>query len=148
MRLEEVRQEAACVWDGPREELPFRFADVGDHLDQALSDSSALASVSRAVIDAAARFSCGALAGASPLGQRLAGAAVAIANNGLRIHSPEDPTPAVLMVDGILTTGTQFAWLAQELKEAGVTHTPGVVVVQLVNEDELPASLEEIVLID
>lgn len=147
MNLNDIRQEALRVDDGPSEELPFRMAEVGEHLDEALSDSRTLADVSRKVVTAAHNLSCRAVMGASPLGQRLAGAAVALSGNGLRVYSPAEDAGAVLIVDGIRATGTSIRWARETLYRAGVERTPAVVVLDVPGGEESTDPEDQVVVL-
>jgi hypothetical protein len=146
MELGEVRAAAGRVAEGRSEELPFRMAELGESLDRALSDSAALSTVARRVYETAERLDCRRVAGASPLGERLAGAAVAIAQNGLGVYAPGESVKDVLVVDGLLATGTGVAWAAQSLKQQGVERTP-VAVVLSVGPTAIPAGPDEVVIL-
>ena len=145
MNLTAVTDEARSVGEGPREEYPFRVAVVGEHLELALADPGTLATVAQNVADVARKLSCQALAGASPLGERLAAAAVVTSDNGLRLYAGDDVPQRVLIVDGLLATGTRLAWTAQALKAAGVEKTPAAVLVTIGGLDQSPPGLDEVV---
>jgi hypothetical protein len=131
MGMPEITEAAHAVAEGPREAWPFRAMAFGDQLDSALADPARLIDVSTRLVAVAEGHRCQAVIGASALGNRLASATVAIANNGLRIFDREAPTERVLIVDGSLATGTQVAKAARFARGAGARFTPAAVVVSL-----------------
>ena len=101
---------------------PLALAQAGEELEEELSQSDKLRAVCTAIVSVAEELECGALSGASGLGERLAGAAVALANNGLHVYSPprdSERHERVLIVDGLFVTGAQLARQAQAVIKGG-----------------------------
>lgn len=105
---------------GPGQALAL--ARAGEELEQELSDSGHLRDVCDAIVLVAEELGCTSVSGASRLGERLAGAAVALANNGLRVYSHPHNSKSeerVLVVDGLLVTGAQLERQAQVVIKNG-----------------------------
>jgi hypothetical protein len=101
-------------------EWSLRAAALGERLEQLCASGEVLATASEEIVAIANREGCVSLIGASPLGERLAGAAVAVAQNGLRIWDGKSTKRNVLVVDGLLVTGSQVSEAIQKLRSAGV----------------------------
>lgn len=91
----------------PRERM-LRTADLAERLQDALADGQTLATVARRVARFASDHGCDVIMGASPIGERVAGAAVAVSGNGVRGSSRADSGAQVLVVDGLYVTGSQI----------------------------------------
>jgi hypothetical protein len=108
------------------QDWPLAIAALSERLDRELEQPAALGEVARQVAQVAHRLHCEALAGASPLGTRIARASVANAMNGLRMFDGVTPATTVLIVEGILASGVQAGRAARSARSAGVAHTPAV----------------------
>ncbi len=97
----------------------FLAAEAGESLERVLADPVELTKTSLKLVEVAHGFGCSRLYGASPLGQRLAGAAIALSRNGLKDHTAGIKGQGVLIVDGILVTGTQVASAARQARRKG-----------------------------
>lgn len=103
-------------------DLPLALAQAGEELEQELSEADKVRTVCHAIVSIAEELKCQSLAGASRVGERLAGAAVALADNGLRVYSPPHGSKReerVLIVDGLFVTGAQLARQAQVVIRSG-----------------------------
>lgn len=107
------------------EDWPAPVIGIARQLDEHLADPASLKAVVIDLIKVAERFRCDAVAGASPLGERLAGAMVA-SGDRLRLFSSARQDRCVLVVDGLLATGTQLSQAMRQARDAGATHTPAV----------------------
>lgn len=104
------------------------MAALSERLERELDHPAALDDVAREVNEIAHRFECGAVAGASALGARIAEASVAVSMNGLRVFDAHDPAETVLVIEGVLASGVQVARMAESARRAGAKHTPAVAV--------------------
>jgi hypothetical protein len=107
---------------------PFKVEELSESLGAALSDSATLRETSLALDQLAHDFGCDAIVGASPLGDRLAGAVVASGRNGLALYSRDRAARVVLVVDGLLATGVQIANKSRAILEAGASRVVGAVI--------------------
>jgi hypothetical protein len=149
MKVGDLVQLVGRVEEGPPEELAFRLSELGELVEAALADPGVLTYVSERVIEVARDLACEAVAGASAVGERMAGAAAALSGRTLRLcgsqNGHDGSVPArVLLLDGLFATGTQLSWLAQRLKTQGVESTPAAVVVS-VTRNGIPPALNEVV---
>src|SRR5437879_4924365 len=118
MDLKDLQVQAGRVEEGPPEELAFRLCALGEDVEAYLSDPAALTEVSRRIVRIAHSLNCEAVAGASSVGERMAGAASALSGSSLRVFAGQESgriPDRVLLVDGLFVTGTQLSWLASQL---------------------------------
>jgi orotate phosphoribosyltransferase-like protein len=88
-------------------------------LEGLCSHEDVLISAAQAVAALAAQEGCHDLLGASPLGERLAAAAVAVAGNGLRVWGSDVDSQNVLVIDGLMVSGSQIAEASARAIQAG-----------------------------
>jgi predicted phosphoribosyltransferase len=105
---------------------PDRVMALAQALRTELSGSGVLQDVAQRVLDFAQGERVVAVTGASRVGDQLAGAAVAISSGRLHLATPTDV--AVLVVDGLLATGTQIEQAVSRLRTIGTERVVGVVV--------------------
>jgi adenine/guanine phosphoribosyltransferase-like PRPP-binding protein len=132
---EAIRTAAAADW-------PFRVADLARDLEVELGHPDVLTEIADRFVVIAEEYGCQAVMGASRVGGQLAGAVVARAENGLRMFSAVDPAEVVLVIDGMLATGTQIARAVRAMKRAGAKRAVAVAV--LGNPDAIPICRDEI----
>lgn len=118
MALVDLVRDASLLNDSAAD-WGFLAAELGEELERELCDPTSLLSVARQIAEIAAGDDCDAVVGASEVGDRLAGAVVAVANNGLRICAPGDSGRRVLVLDGLLASGVRLARAATEIRAAG-----------------------------
>jgi hypothetical protein len=111
--------QVRAVAQASEDDQLFRAAEAGEALERALADPAVLTETSLRLIGVANDLGCKRVFGASAVGQRLAGAAVALASNGLKDQSAGVQGQAVLVIDGLLVTGTQLASAARRARLAG-----------------------------
>ncbi len=117
------------------EDWPFRVSDLARALEAELGRPDVLVAVANRLLTIAKDHGCQAVVGASRVGSHLAGALVARSVNALRLFSPAEPAESVLVVDGILATGTQVVRAVREARKAGAKHI--VVAAALANHDAI-----------
>jgi len=127
-RLDTILAKARAASDSDTDEWPFQAAAAGEALDEVLADPANLVRTSRQVVKIAHELGCDRVMGASPLGQRLAGAAVALGRNGLKDQSAGVRGKSVLVVDGILVSGVSIASASRRALEAGARRISALVV--------------------
>jgi hypothetical protein len=125
--LKQLRAAAACSED----EQLFLAAEAGESLERVLADPVELTRTSLRFVEVAHELGCNRVYGASDLGQRLAGAAIALSGNGLKDHTAGVEGQAVLIVDGLLVTGTQVASAARMARRGGAASVCAAVVASL-----------------
>lgn len=140
--LEDVVREALSVADDSSPEWPIRAMAVGEHLEAALASADALRDISLRLVRLAEESQCDVVAGASEVGHRLAAAAVALADNGLKLFSSSAPSERVMLIDGTLATGAQLIHAVRRLRAAGARDVFATVVLTVGAEiPELPEGL-------
>ena len=137
MTLEEIGQRGSSLKHAAPQDWPAPAVSVARQLDDHLADPVRLKAVVMDLIGIATRFRCDSVTGASPVGERLAGAMVA-SGQRLRLFSPARPGRCVLVVDGLLATGTQLSGAMRRAQDAGARRTPAVA---LMAEHDALASL-------
>lgn len=110
------------------EDWPLAIAGLSERLERELDEPAVLDQIAREVTDIADRLHCDAIAGASPLGARIARASVAMSTNGLRVFDERVPGATVLVVDGVLASGVQTVRMARSARNLGARQTPAVAV--------------------
>jgi hypothetical protein len=150
MTLEDVRLAAKRFRNGHPGETLLEAVEIGDGLEVALSEPGALDEISRRIVGVASRLECGAILGASSIGDRIAGAAVAVSGNGLRTATPKSGNGHVLIVDGVLYSGVQLARAAQKAKTLGADRVSAAVLLSFGDGEEINPDVEgvEILLAD
>jgi phosphoribosylpyrophosphate synthetase len=122
--LERVR----AVAQAPEDDQLFMAAEAGESLERALADPVVLTETSLRLVGVANDLGCKRVFGASALGQRLAGAVIALAANGLKDQTAGMQGEAVLVIDGLLVTGTQVASAARRARLGGADSVCAAVV--------------------
>lgn len=140
--MNNLSDERKAVASASPEDWPFRVADLARDLEVELGQPDVLFEVADRLLAIAEDHGCQAVAGASRVGGQLAGAVVARAANGLRLFSAADPVDIVLVVDGILTTGTQIVRTVRAAKVAGAKQAVAAAV--LGNHEAIGICREEI----
>jgi orotate phosphoribosyltransferase len=98
------------------------------------------------LVEVAHNLGCTAITGASALGERLAAAAVAVGKNGLHMYRTHEQDP-VLIVDGILVTGSQIMSAAMRLNSEGAPRPAAAVVVSTCDID-LSSAIDQLVVLE
>lgn len=101
------------------QDWPFRVADLGRELEAELGDPDVLLEIVHKFLTVAQDQGCHSVAGASRVGGQIAGAIVARATTGLRLFTTTNPADSVLVVDGMLATGTHIARAVRAAKDGG-----------------------------
>jgi len=123
MTLEEIATKSTLAnRDGP-DDWPSRVIAMARDLDVHLSEPDGLRAVVGELVSIAKRLECDSVAGASPIGERLAGA-VAASDHGLRLFARGQSARSVLVLDGMLATGVQLTRAMHLAREGGALHTP------------------------
>jgi len=130
----------------PSAEWALVAAKVGEDLENELADPRTLANTSRRIAEVAHKFGCLTLVGASDVGDRLAAATVALAQDGLHLRRPGETDPA-LIVDGLLASGASLTVAAWHLKREGVGRAIGAVVIKS-SDAEVGPEVDEVVVLD
>ncbi len=147
--MEAALAEVRAAAQSDADDQPFQAAAAGEALERALADPETLIAESRRLIEVAARLGCERLMGASPLGERLAGAMVALSANGLKDVSAGIEGLSVLVVDGILVTGVQLASASHRARSAGARSVAGAVVAAAhPSPDQLNATIDSLVVLE
>lgn len=127
MALDKLVRRAEGLAARVDDDWPFDVAQLGEDLEIELSDPEVFKTVAEEISRLAERGGFGGVIGASRLGERLAGAAVAVASNGLRVASSDWQPERTLIVDGLLATGARLQQVAEALAEGGTTTAAAVV---------------------
>lgn len=122
-----LRETRSTLEEHEKKHLLIDLVQVGDRIDEVIAGSEVLSFVSRELISVAQELDCKGVAGASPTGERLAGAMVALSDNGLSVFNPKDPAKRVVIVDGMLATGTLLLRQAHKLRANGAAYCGGAV---------------------
>jgi hypothetical protein len=117
--MDRLAEERQAVGSALEDDWPFRVANLARNLEAELGRPGVLVEVADQLIAIAEEHGCEAVAGASRVGGQLAGALVARSSNGLRLFSPLDPVESILVLDGVLATGTQIARTVRAARHAG-----------------------------
>jgi hypothetical protein len=125
MSLENIVANGSRLKRTSQQDWPAPLVGVARQLDEHLAEPASLRAVVVDLIEVARRFGCDAVAGASPIGERLAGAMVA-SGDELRLFTSAHPARCVLVVDGVVATGTQLSRAMRHALDAGAKHTPAV----------------------
>ena len=96
---------------------PVAAAEIGDVVSVLLSDPEYLVEVSDRIAAVLAAESCDAIAGASPTGDRIAGAVAS--THTVRMFDFAVPARRVLVVDGVLATGAALSLAIEEIQHSG-----------------------------
>jgi hypothetical protein len=140
--MRSLSDERKAVGSASPEDWPFLVSDLARHLEAELGQPDVLVEVADKLAAIAQDHGCQAVAGASRIGGQLAGALVARGVNGIRLFSAADPVDTVLVVDGLLATGTQIARAVRVAKDAGAKQTVAAVV--LGNHEAIDICRDEI----
>ena len=119
--LAQLEDRLREIEDSDAIDLPFSLAEIGEQLERELADPTLLRAVADEISVAADELGCSRLVGASNVGERLAGAAVAVDKNGLRVLGPDEHAEDVLVIDGMVLTGTRLERTFAELRVRGIT---------------------------
>jgi phosphoribosylpyrophosphate synthetase len=136
MSLDAVFAKARLVDDAPVGERLFHAAEVGEALERELANPQTLAATCQQLIAVANRLGCSRVLGASPLGERLAGAVVALAQNGIQEHGAGISGEHILVIDGLLVTGYQLAKASNRARAEGASRISAAVVAAIGEEPE------------
>jgi hypothetical protein len=131
LALEDVVRESQSLEEIAPDQRLFVAAQIGERLEEALADPAVLIQVSQEFIRIAETLRCDRIMGASQVGERLAGAVVAVANNGLRMYQPRQPAEHVLVIDGVAATGAQLAAACHQAATQGVPRVSAAAVLVL-----------------
>jgi len=131
LALEDVVRESESLEEIAPDQRLFAAAQIGEHLAEALTDPALLIHVSQEFIRIAQNLQCDRVMGASPVGERLAGAVVAVANNGLRMYQARQPAEHVLVIDGVVATGAQLSAACHQAAAQGVPRVSAAAVLVL-----------------
>lgn len=101
--------------------------DLAHDVDVELGRAGVLRRVAADLLPIAQRHGCDAVVGASLVGERLAAAVAASDGEQLGIFTGGEHR--VLVLDGILTTGTQMRRAIDQARKAGATHVFGAALV-------------------
>ena len=115
--------------DDDRESWAPAVLGATRELEQEIAAGEALRLVAASVLNVAEDGGYEQVTGASRMGDQVAGAAVALSSKALRLWLGGPMNGPVLIVDGVLATGTQMAAMAQEARLAGASRVGGVAVV-------------------
>ena len=106
---------------------PDRVAALAENLRAELAGGASLRDAGDRIRQVAGEVGMQAVTGASRLGDQLAGAVVAVSNGGLHLATSADTD--VLVVDGLLATGSQIEHAVRRLRAAGAERVVGVALV-------------------
>lgn len=133
MALEALAERGRGLRDVSRAEWPFAAAKLAEALEAELSNPTTLMTVAGRLCHLAQDLDVDTVVGASDVGERLAGAVAASANGRLQLWSESANrahTPRRLMVvAGVINTGTELARKLGEVRSAGVADAVGAAVI-------------------
>jgi hypothetical protein len=129
--LVDVVRESESIDEIAPDQRLFAAAQIAEHLEEALADPALLIEVSQQFIRIAQSLRCDRVKGVSPVGERLAGAVVAVANNGLRVYQAQQPAEHVLVIDGVAATGAQLSAACRHATSQGVPRVSAAAVLVL-----------------
>ena len=125
----EREASAGPIRSGPPDWL-LRVLAGAQELDAALGDPRRLEEVARQVGQVARELGCDAVAGASPHGCIVAGAASVLSAGALSVWDRTNGVGRqVLVVEGVMATGTQMLRAANSVRERGAQSVAGVALV-------------------
>jgi hypothetical protein len=135
--LDNLYRAVSLVESAPPEDQPFVAASLGEDLDRLLTWPTSLIHVAREVVRVALELGCASLMPASPIGDRISGASLVVANGALKIWDLET-SGAVLVVDGLLVTGSQICAAGRSARAGGAARVAAVVVAAVGRPDLAP----------
>lgn len=142
LTVQDLADELEELNTSPSEERLARSAALAEHLESLLADYRQLGSVADRIAELADRKGCDALLGASEFGNRLTGAVVAKAANGLRSYDPKSPSRHVLVLDGLYVTGSQLERAARSAADSGAGIVSAAVLLSAVADPKLQVNGE------
>lgn len=98
---------------------------LAGRLEAEVADPATLLAVADRMVQLAISVECSAVAGASPLGERLAGAVVAQSKGALRLPVGEMNGSRVMFLDGLVNTGVQIARALRAARRSGMEKVVG-----------------------
>ena len=119
LSLAEITEAAEVLRSDSSDDRLLKAAELADQLDSALWDPTNLIEVSTAVAARAAELGCTIIAGASPVGDRIAAAAVALADTGVSGLTEEAVGQRICVVDGFVSTGWNIRNAVAEIEMQG-----------------------------
>ena len=108
---------------------PVAASGIGEVVAAQLANPELLVDIRERIAAVCVAEGCDAIAGASPIGDRIAGAVAAA--HSLRIFDDSIPSQRVLVVDGVLATGAALFLAIEEIHRAGAKETRAAVVLDL-----------------
>ncbi len=125
---------ASALGESSDDERPFLAVEAAELLESALAAPDVLNLATARLVALATKLGCDRVLGASPVGERLAGAMVAVAANGLRDYSAGARDRAVLVVDSAFITGIQVLTAARRARMDGAASVSAAVLADLSEE--------------
>jgi hypothetical protein len=126
--LQHVIEEGRSLLDGESGWV-FRALALSESLDKELTAQDALSEVAARLRAVAVDSGCTLVAGASPTGERLAGAVVAGSEGALRLWSGAPESECILFLDGSVATGIQLVDAIRRAEHSGAPHAIGAAVI-------------------
>ena len=109
-------------------DFPARISQLAIDLEMELARPAALQQIADALLPFAKECGCTSIVGASPVGERIAGALMA--RHGMALLSRrEAPASRVLVLDAVLTTGAQMQQAIERVRNLGQLDVCGAVLV-------------------
>lgn len=124
MTLEEIARRSADLTPGTGD-WPLPAITLAGELEAELSDPAKLIEVADRLVQLAIGAECSVVAGASPFGERLAGAVVAQSQGALRLPIGEMNGSRVMFLDGLVNTGVQIARALRAARRSGMENVVG-----------------------
>lgn len=124
MTIEEIARRSAELRPGAGD-WPLPAIALAGELEAELADPTTLTQVADRLVQLAISAECSAVAGASPLGDRLAGAVVAQSEGALRLSAGDMNGSRVMFLDGLVNTGVQIARALRTARRSGMENVVG-----------------------
>jgi hypothetical protein len=149
MSIEAIAALASEATAGPDDaNWPVLAAALGDHLDEALAEPDVLREVVARLLNVAVAHDVQIVLSASSAGRMIVGAAMANANNGLRVLVDGERATRVVVIDGVLATGVNLSRAVALARGSGAETVVAVAVTSARNDlPEIPGASELVVLV-
>lgn len=123
-------------------------AQLGVDLEHVLWEPHELVRISRLIASEATRQGCTHIVGASPLGDRLAAAMLALSEDTFRGTADFGSGSRVGIVEGLVSTGWTLRQTAERILDSGVDSVIAIAVLSAIDSESLSDSIGPVITID
>lgn len=130
MTLQQVVASAGATPEPAGPSWAFEAFRISEAFERDLMSPESFREVVVRLERLAVSLDCTAVAGASRVGERLAGGIVSLPNTRLKLWPPGSPTDdRVLFIDGVVSSGVQLACAIRAARQSGVANPVGAGVI-------------------